>query len=78
MDIYLNGEKTTVTPGRGSKPGAQMSISYELIAEMTGLKGYCPTVTWNAPGKMHGIVSPGERAPLIENMHITAMVTGAA
>lgn len=55
-----------------------MSISYELIAEMTGLKGYCPTVTWNAPGKMHGIVSPGERAPLIENMHITAMVTGAA
>lgn len=78
MDIYVNGEKVTVTPGRGSKPGAQMSVSYEMLAELAGLKGCMPTITWRAPDKTMGHVAPGQRVRMVEGMKIDAGVTGCA
>ena len=79
MDIFVNGEKVTVQPGRGVRRHAPMTISYELVAELAELDGRMPTITWYAPSNAtRGLLSPGQRAQLFEGMKFTAVVTGSA
>lgn len=78
MEFYVNGDKVTAHPVRGSKPGWKMTMSYEQVSEMAGLIGCMPTVSWRLPNKTHGILSPGERVQVVEGMQFDACVTGCA
>jgi hypothetical protein len=78
MDIFLNGEKVTITPGRGSKPGARMTVSYELLTELAGMAGCAPHIVCYAPDKTRTRLEPGKRIQLVEGMNISAIITGCA
>jgi len=77
MEIMLNGEKVTVTPHCGSKPGAKMSIGYETLADLAGLAGRNPTIAWRTPNKVCGLLLHNERVELVDGMSIETGVTGA-
>lgn len=78
MEFYVNGGKVTAHPVRGSKPGWKMTMSYEQVAEITGLSGCMPTVSWRLPNKTHGHLAPGERVQIVDGMQFDAGITGCA
>lgn len=78
MEITLNGEKVTVTPHYRSAAGATMSISYELLADLAGLAGRSPCISWRTPNGVGGLVMKGEKIALTEGLQIDVGVTGAA
>jgi len=78
MEIMLNGEKVTVTPHCRSAPGANMSISYELLADLAGLSDRSPSISWRTLDGRSGLVMKNGRIALTDGMSIDAGVTGAA